>query len=85
MLISVILSSRNRADDLRRTLQSLGTVAIPSGHTCELLLVDNASTDHTQTVLATTKLPNDCSVRRKSSARFRELSITEINICPSPV
>ena len=58
MLISVILSSRNRADDLRRTLQSLGTVAIPSGHTCELLLVDNASTDHTQTVLATTKLPN---------------------------
>lgn len=58
MLISVILSTRNRADDLRRTLQSLGTVAIPSGYTCELLLVDNASTDHTQTVLATTKLPN---------------------------
>ena len=58
MLISVILSTRNRADDLRRTLQSLGTVAVPNGCTCELLAIDNASDDHTAAVITETGLPN---------------------------
>ncbi len=56
--LTIILCTRNRADDLRETLRSLGGVAIPEGCTSELLVVDNASCDHTPQVIAETRLPN---------------------------
>jgi glycosyltransferase involved in cell wall biosynthesis len=46
---SIILVTVNRADELRRTLESLGSVR-PVGRT-ELLVVDNNSTDHTKRVV----------------------------------
>lgn len=58
MLISIVLCTYNRADDLNQTLQSLAGVEVPSGCRCELLIVDNASSDHTQDVIAKILLPN---------------------------
>lgn len=49
MHISIIIVTANRADELRRTLESLANVR-PVGE-CELLLVDNNSTDHTRAVV----------------------------------
>ena len=58
MLLSIIVGTHNRADDLRETIRSLGGVNIPSGCACELLIVDNASQDHTPTVIRETRLTN---------------------------
>ena len=58
MLISIIICTRDRADDLRQTLLSLAAVAIPHGCRCELLVVDNASSDHTPAVIAEASLPH---------------------------
>jgi len=57
MLISVIICTKDRADDLQRTLKSLGDVRVPEGCTCELLVVDNNSHDHTAAVIAKAELP----------------------------
>ncbi len=46
---SIILVTVNRADELRRTLESLASVR-PVGRT-ELLVIDNNSTDHTKRVV----------------------------------
>ena len=56
--ISIIICTRDRADDLRETLNSLGSVAVPEGCSCELLVVDNASRDHTPQIVAEIKMPN---------------------------
>jgi len=53
MNISIIICTRNRADDLRATLQTLQLVYVPGGWDVELLLVDNGSTDHTAAVFET--------------------------------
>ena len=58
MLISVVVCTRDRAEDLRQTLYSLATVKIPDDCACELLLIDNASTDHTQAVFAAIQMFN---------------------------
>jgi glycosyltransferase involved in cell wall biosynthesis len=50
MDISVIICTYNRAESLRRTLQSCRELLVPEGVTWELLIVDNNSTDHTQKV-----------------------------------
>jgi glycosyltransferase involved in cell wall biosynthesis len=50
MDISIIISTRNRAESLARTLESFKTVEIPNGAAAEILVVDNASTDETQAV-----------------------------------
>lgn len=57
MLISVIICTKDRADDLQQTLKSLGDVRVPEGCTCELLIVDNNSHDHTAAVIAKAVLP----------------------------
>ncbi|MFQ3673423.1 MAG: glycosyltransferase [Aggregatilineales bacterium] len=49
--ISIILATHNRADSLRITLESLAAVKPPT-LPWELLIVDNASSDHTQEVIA---------------------------------
>ncbi len=49
-VISIIIATRNRADHLRRTLESLAHVRVPATAEAELTLVDNGSTDETRQV-----------------------------------
>lgn len=49
--LSIIVSTRNRADSLRLTLEAFGRVNVPNGWIVELLVVDNGSTDHTHAVV----------------------------------
>ena len=58
MLISIVLCTRDRANQLTRTVQSLATIAVPEGCTWELLVVDNDSVDATSAVVAEAKLSN---------------------------
>ena len=48
--VSLIICTYNRAESLRRTLQTCCDLVIPAGITWELLVVDNNSTDHTKQV-----------------------------------
>jgi glucosyl-dolichyl phosphate glucuronosyltransferase len=49
--VSVIICTRNRADSLAETLESVSRCELPAGWTGELLVVDNGSTDHTQRIV----------------------------------
>jgi glycosyltransferase involved in cell wall biosynthesis len=49
---SIIIVTRNRAEDLRQTLAAMNALEIPSGAAVELLVVDNGSTDGTAAVVA---------------------------------
>jgi glycosyltransferase involved in cell wall biosynthesis len=51
MFITVAISTYNRAESLRRTLNSLSAIQIPSGLKWELIVVNNNSTDHTDHVV----------------------------------
>lgn len=51
MHASIIIVTRNRADDLRLTLDAMRALDIPDGCEAELLVVDNGSTDHTPEVV----------------------------------
>ena len=59
--ISVVIVTANRADELARTLASLARVR-PVGD-CELLLVDNNSTDHTRAIVDTLRAAFPYDVR----------------------
>jgi glucosyl-dolichyl phosphate glucuronosyltransferase len=48
MNVSIIICTRNRAASLDQTLESLETVTVPAGLSCEILVVDNGSTDGTR-------------------------------------
>lgn len=52
MDVSVIICTRNRAEALDKTLQSLCRVKVPAGRRAELLLVNNGSTDLTPQVIS---------------------------------
>lgn len=78
--ISIIICTRNRADSLLHTLQSIGQCDVPPNLKAELLVVDNGSSDHTREIVEQTQLPN-VSVRYAyepalglSAARNRGLS-----------
>ncbi|HVV74124.1 MAG TPA: glycosyltransferase family 2 protein [Verrucomicrobiae bacterium] len=45
------MCTHNHADSLAPTLQSLAAVQVPPGWSCQLLVVDNASTDHTKSII----------------------------------
>jgi glucosyl-dolichyl phosphate glucuronosyltransferase len=49
--VSIIICTYNRADSLRQTLASIDRVDVPADLTAELVVVDNASTDHTAAVV----------------------------------
>jgi glycosyltransferase involved in cell wall biosynthesis len=49
--LSVILCTYNRAEPLRKALNSLAAATVPDGMEWELLVVDNNSTDHTRSVV----------------------------------
>ncbi|MBC7625374.1 MAG: glycosyltransferase family 2 protein, partial [Aeromicrobium sp.] len=51
-MISVAICTFNRAGSLRRTLESLASVAPPQVGGWELLVVDNNSSDSTRAVVA---------------------------------
>ena len=54
--ISIIITTRNRAEHLRNTLKSFERLQVPKEWPAELLIVDNASTDHTAEVIKTSQL-----------------------------
>lgn len=49
--ISLIICTRNRADDLQATLAALALSKLPEGLTAELIVVDNGSVDRTRQVV----------------------------------
>ncbi len=56
--VSIVICTRNRANFLRQTLESLSRLEIPLNHSVELIVVDNASTDETADAIQTAHLPN---------------------------
>ena len=52
--VAVIICTRNRAEHLAEMLPSLTQLYIPDGLTVDAIIVDNGSTDATQTVIAET-------------------------------
>ncbi|MFP5221213.1 MAG: glycosyltransferase [Acidobacteriota bacterium] len=67
MKVSVIICTYNRADSLGRTLASLAPGNVPND--CEVIVVDNNSSDHTQQVLREYQerypVVFKCSIERK--------------------
>jgi glycosyltransferase involved in cell wall biosynthesis len=49
--ISIIICTRDRADSLRRCLESFEGIEIPPEVSWELIVVDNGSSDHTRSVV----------------------------------
>jgi glycosyltransferase involved in cell wall biosynthesis len=58
MDISIIISTRNRAKILSRTLDSFNTVEIPDSCKAEILVADNGSTDETAALTRGAQLKN---------------------------
>ncbi|HEX4052638.1 MAG TPA: glycosyltransferase [Tepidisphaeraceae bacterium] len=53
--VSILICTHNRADILRRTLQSLAELCIPAQSRFEVIVVGNACTDHTDRVVDAAK------------------------------
>ena len=51
MLITVGICTFNRAESLRRTLNSLAAMEVPADFAWELVVVNNNSTDHTDAMI----------------------------------
>jgi glycosyltransferase involved in cell wall biosynthesis len=56
--VSIVICTRNRADSLKQTLESIGRCVITADLSVELLVVDNGSTDDTEKVVNATRLSN---------------------------
>lgn len=56
--VSVIICTRNQGTSLARTLRAIGDVHVPPAWDAELVVVDNASTDHTAAVVRNADLRN---------------------------
>lgn len=57
MRASIVIVTRNRASQLRATLESLEHVIVPEGLDCELLIIDNGSDDETANVVEEFRSP----------------------------
>jgi glycosyltransferase involved in cell wall biosynthesis len=55
--LSVVICTWNRADLLAQTLRQMAAARVPAGLRWELVVIDNASPDHTPRVLADAPLP----------------------------
>ena len=55
--VSIIVCTRNRAESLRLMLTAVARVDIPANWSCELLVIDNASTDRTREVVQDCQMP----------------------------
>lgn len=49
-LISIIIVAFNEANNIQRVKESIDGMTLPSGYSLETILVDNGSTDHTETL-----------------------------------
>ena len=56
--VSIIICTRNRADSLKPTLESLRQLEIPDNYSTELIVVDNDSNDGTAQLVQELHLPN---------------------------
>jgi glycosyltransferase involved in cell wall biosynthesis len=65
---SILISTYNRAPHLKETLESLAKVCVPAGISCEVVVIDNRSTDSTAEVVRSARLPH-LSVRYLYEAR----------------
>jgi glycosyltransferase involved in cell wall biosynthesis len=63
--VSVIVCTRNRRDALARLLEALEQLVVPAGLRWELIVVDNASTDDTASMLALRRTPLPMRVVRE--------------------
>ena len=82
MLTSVAICTFNRAESLRRTLDSLAMMRVPRNLTWEIVIVNNNSTDHTDNVI--TEFVGHLPVRRyfepragKSNALNRAIDVAK--------
>src|SRR5581483_12381122 len=80
-VVSIIICTRNRAQHLKATLESLNRVRVPSDLSAEVIVVDNGSSDETGAIVKDTKL-RDFALRYsveprpgQSNARNRGLGI----------
>ena len=48
--ISIVICTRNRAEDLRHTLMAIGQLSTPDSRTVEMVVIDNGSSDCTAAV-----------------------------------
>lgn len=83
MDISLIICTRNRAGELRQTLEALRAVVFPAGQPTELLVVDNGSTDDTRGVVESFR-PGTLEVRyvfegQRGQANARNRALVETN------
>ncbi|MFY9621705.1 MAG: glycosyltransferase family A protein [Pyrinomonadaceae bacterium] len=63
MDVSIAICTYNHSESLRLTLETLGRVHVPDNLPCELLIIDNASTDSTAELINNYKLENKIPVR----------------------
>ena len=57
MNASIIIVTRDRAEDLRSTLAAMGGLEVPAGFEVELLVIDNGSSDDTAEVVRSCAIP----------------------------
>jgi glucosyl-dolichyl phosphate glucuronosyltransferase len=57
MNVSIVIVTRDRAEDLKPTLESMRQVRLPDGLGVELLVIDNGSRDHTRQVVESFRQP----------------------------
>ena len=56
--VSIVICTRDRCDSLQSTLESIARATVPPNWKVELLVIDNGSTDSTQKVSMSMRLPN---------------------------
>lgn len=97
-MVSLIICTHNRATHLAGTLEALRTLRLPADRKVELLLVDNASTDDTPSLIAGYRLdgvevvpvhePRKGQVRARNTALARArgdvVVFTDDDVRPSP-
>src|SRR5689334_14945335 len=82
MLITVGICTFNRAEKLRRTLDSLVAMRVPSDLAWEIVIVNNNSTDYTDDVISeyVRRLPVRCELEPrhgKSNALNRAIDVAK--------
>ena len=95
---SILISTKNRAAALEKTLQAFRALRVPDGLRVEMIVVDNGSTDETPEVIARTilpsielrgirePLPGKCRALNSAIAQARgeALLFTDDDVVPAP-
>ncbi len=59
---TIAICTRNRANDLKQTIESIRSTSIPTDKRGELLVIDNGSSDNTRSIIESATF-RDCDVR----------------------